>query len=112
MTIDELIARFPEIPASLRGEPMLKRYAECLGEFLESARQPSPCATSHDAANHYYLKLIGPMAIHGYGLSSLEKVLGQMQGLLDQYQADPAGFGRALLPRDTASEEVRGPGCD
>ena len=112
MTIDELIARFPEIPASLHGEPLLQRYAEGLGEILEVARQPSPCATGHDAANHYYLKLIGPMAIHGYGLSSLEKVLGQLQSLLDQYHADPAGFGRTLLPADTATEEVRGPGCD
>jgi len=111
MTIKELVARFPEVPAGLRGEPVLARFAQAFGDLLRVARNPSPCATRHDAANHFYLKLIGPLAIHGYGLSTREEVLAELQELLDRRAADPEGFARSLLPEDTADEEVRGPGC-
>lgn len=111
MTIQELTARFPEIPATLRGEPVLARFAETFAALLRQARSPSPCATRHDAANHYYLKLIGPLAIHGYGLSKREHVLEELEKLLRRHAADPAGFARSLLPEDVADSEVRGPGC-
>lgn len=112
MTVQELVARFPEIPVGLRGEPLLEELADALDGLLRVARSPSPCATEHDAPNHYYLKLVGPMAIHGYGLSTREAVLAELQGLLDRRRADPDGFARTLLPDDTADREVRGPGCD
>ena len=112
MTVQELLSRFPEIPAGLHDDPLLERYAKALAGPLRAAKNPSPCATEHDAANHYYLKLIGPMAIHGYGLSTREKVLAELQDLLDRHAADPDSFAKSLLPEDTAESEVRGPGCD
>lgn len=111
MDVQELIARFPEIPAVLHGEPLLARLAQSCGDLLGSARKPSPCSQEHDAANHYYLKLIGPLALVSYGLSSPEKVRSQIQDLLDRQQADPQGFAASLLPADTAPQEVRGPDC-
>jgi hypothetical protein len=111
MTIQELVHRFPEIPRDLRDEPILSLFGETFGELLRIARNPSACATRHDAANHYYLKLIGPMAIYGYGLSTRERVLSEMQQLLDRHRAAPDRFAASLLPPDTAEREARGPGC-
>lgn len=111
MTIDELTARFPEIPADLHEEPLLARFAGTFAALLRVAQKPSACSTGHDAANHYYLKLIGPLSIYGYGLSTRQKVLGQLQDLLDRHRSDPEGFAASLLPPDTAPVEVRGPDC-
>ena len=111
MTVQELVVRFPEIPEDLHEEPTLSRFAEVFGDLLRAARNPSACATQHDAANHYYLKLIGPMSIYGYGLATRERVLADLQELLDRHEADPHSFATSLLPKDTADSEVRGPGC-
>jgi hypothetical protein len=97
VTVQELIARFPEIPDSLREEPLLGRFAEAFDDFLRAARNPSACATEHDAAHRYYLKLIGPMSILGYGLTTRERVLVEIQDLLDRHRADPDGFAASLL---------------
>ena len=111
MTTQDLVTRFPEIPRDLHGEPVLARFAEAFDALLRVARNPSACSQSHDAANHYYLKLIGPMAIYGYGLARRERVLADLQGLLDRHAADPQGFAATLVPSDAATEETRGPGC-
>ena len=111
MTVKELVQKFPEIPPNLHEEPLLERFAEVFGELLQMARKPSPCSTQHDPENHYYLKLIGPLSIHGYGLSTREKVLDQIQELLDRHQANPRGFPSSLVTADTATREIRGPGC-
>ena len=111
MTIQELVARFPEIPADLHGEAVLERFASTFKALLQVAHKPSACSTQHDAPNHFYLKLIGPLAIYGYGLSPREKVLGDLQSLLDRFAADPDGFADSLLPADLAANEVRGPDC-
>jgi len=111
MTVQELITRFPEIPRDLHGEPLLARFAETFDDLLGVARKPSACATQHEAANHYYLKLIGPLSIHGYGLATRERALADLQELLDRHAADPKGFAASLLPEATAEREVRGPGC-
>ena len=111
MTVQELGARFPEIPRDLHEEAVLLQFAETFGELLRVARNPGACAAEYDAANHYYLKLIGPIAIYGYGLAKREQVLAELQQLLDRHEADPAGFAASLLPEDTAEQEVRGPGC-
>ena len=111
MTVDELVARFPEIPPDLHGEPVLAELASTCGDLLEVARKPSNCAREFDAANHYYLKLLGPMATYGYGILRREKLLQKMRDLLDRRRADPAGFAQSLLPADTAPAEVKGPGC-
>jgi hypothetical protein len=111
MSVAELVARFPEIPGDVRQEPLLARFAEAFDDLLRIARNPSACSARHDAANHYYLKLIGPLAIHGYGLSTREQVLAEIGELLERREADPGGFARGLLPDDTAEREARGPGC-
>ncbi len=112
MTVQELCIRFPEIPPDLHAEPLLARFAETFGDLLQIAHKPSACSTEHDAGNHFYLKLIGPMDIYRYGLSTRQKVLTQIQDLLDQHQADPAGFAASLLPADTVGKEIKGPGCE
>jgi len=111
MTVRQLVARFPEIPKDLHEEPTLARFAEVFGELLGTARSPSACSTHHDAANHYYLKLIGPMSIYGYGLSTRDRVLAELQALIDRHETDPDGFAVSLLPKDAAPQEIRGPGC-
>ncbi len=111
MTVQDLMARFPAIPRSLHDEPLLTRFAAAFSSLLVVAQQPSACSTSHSAENHYYLNLVGPLAIHGYGLSSREKVLGQIQELLDRQAADAEGFAASLLPADTSATETKGPGC-
>ena len=98
MTVKELTARFPEIPADLHSEELLARFAESLGDLLRVARNPSNCAAEHDAGNHYYLKLVGPIAIYGYGLSSREQLLGEIRELLDRHASDPESFAESLIP--------------
>jgi|SRR5262245_13514688 len=98
VAVQELITRFPEIPQDLHGEPIVAKVAKSLQDLLRIARKPSPCATEHDATNYFYLKIVGPMAIYGYGLIKRDKVLGQLKELLDRYHADPDSFAESLLP--------------
>jgi len=111
MTTDDLLARFPEIPSGLAGEPVLAELAAKCGALLSRAVKPAPCSTAYDEGNHYYMKLVAPLAIHGLGLSTREKVVAQMRELIGRHDADPAGFAASLLPPDVAPAEVRGPGC-
>lgn len=111
MTVEELVARFPEIPRDLHKEPLLAEFAETFDDFLRVAHDPSACSQQYDAGNHYYLKLIGPLKIYMYGLSSKEKVLGQVQELLERCRANPDDFAASLVPEDAGDQEVRGPGC-
>lgn len=111
MTVQELMTRFPEIPADLQAEPVLSRYVDTFGDLLSVARNPGACSARHDAANHYYLKLVGPLAIYGYGLSTRERVVRELQELLDRQREDPAGFAAGLVPPDASPQEMRGPGC-
>jgi len=111
MTVQELVARFPEIPQDLQGEPLLAQYAVAFGDQLCVARNPGACSAQHDVANHYYLKLMSPIRLYWYKLSTREKVLKQLQDLLEQYQADPQGFIASLVPQGSARSEVRGAGC-
>ncbi len=92
MTVDELIARFPEIPADLHDEATLTRLADRFGDWLATATKPSACAEDHTPEHRAYLKLIGPMDIYRYGLSSREKVLDQIEALLAAYASDPSAF--------------------
>ena len=112
MTVEELVAAFPEIPKDLHDEPLLAQFAETFGDLLRVARDPSACSSQHEAGNHYYLKLVGPMKIYMYGLSTKDKVLTKIQELLDQHAGDPEGFAASLLPTNTAAKEVKGPGCN
>jgi len=112
MTVDELFARFPEIPVGLRDEPVLAELAAACGDLLAVAHRPSNCSSGHDAGNHFYLQLIGPISYYGYGLATRERVVGDLRALVAQCNADPDGFAASLLPGDEAKAEVKGPGCD
>lgn len=111
MSVDELFARFPEIPVDLRADPVLAELADACGELLAVARRPSNCSTGHDAGNHLYLKLIGPITFYGYGLATRERVVEDLRALIGQCQADPEGFAASLLPAGTVAREVKGPDC-
>ncbi|MGD8375581.1 MAG: hypothetical protein PVF68_05520 [Acidobacteriota bacterium] len=111
MTLADLYRRFPELPADLREEPVLEELAERCGDLLAVARKPSNCSVQHDAANHYYLKLIGPISIYGYGLTSRDRLREQLRLLLERHAEDPDGFATSLLPDGVAAREMRGPGC-
>jgi hypothetical protein len=111
MTVQELIARFPEVSPELAGEKTLARFADTFGELLAVAHKPSNCSTGHDAGNHYYLALIGPLSYYRYGLATRERVLQDLEELLQKHAADPQGFIASLLPEDTAAVELKGPDC-
>jgi hypothetical protein len=110
ISVQELITRFPEIPHDLYHEPILAKIARNLQDLLRVARKPSACTTEHDASHHFYLKIIGPMAIYGYGLAKREKVLNQLQELLERYHADPDRFAASLLPPHLSRVEIKGSG--
>ncbi len=101
MTVQELISKFPEILPDLHDEPLLAQFAEAFGDLLQVAQNPGACSAQPDAGHHYYLKLVSPMRLYMYGLSTREKVLGQLQDLLDRYHTDPAGFAASLVPSST-----------
>ncbi len=110
MTIQELLVRFPEIPADLHHEEILSRFADVFGGPLSIAQKPSACSTEHDAANHYYMKLVNPMGIYRLGLMKREMLLSKLGELVEKQQADP-NFAETLVPSGVAASEVRGPGC-
>ncbi len=101
MTVQELVSRFPEISQDLHDEPVLAQCAEAFGDLLQVAQNPGACSGEYDSGHHYYLKLMGPIRLYMYGLSSREKVLGQLQDLLDRFHANPVGFAASLLPSST-----------
>ncbi len=110
MNVQELVARFPEIPEDLHGEEVLARFAGAFGEPLAIARKPSACSSGHDAGNHYYMKLVNPIGIYRLGLMKREMLLAQIAGLVERQQADPR-FAETLVPPDAKGSEVRGPAC-
>jgi hypothetical protein len=103
MDVQELIARFPEIPEVLHEKPVLKRYAEVFGDLLRTAWKPSACSADQQTAeNLVYMKLIAPMGILAYGLSTPEKTVAQLEALLEAYRPDPEKFLAELIPPDVA----------
>jgi hypothetical protein len=111
MTVQELIARFPEVSPELAREATLAEFAETFSDLLAAARKPGNCSTGYDPGNHYYLALIGPLSYYRYGLATRERVVDDLRALLDRHAADPQGFAASLLPEDTAVAEVKGPDC-
>jgi hypothetical protein len=103
MDTQELIARFPEIPEVLHEKPVLTRYAEVFGDLLRTAWKPTACSASQQTAeNLVYMKLIAPMGILAYGLSTPEKTVVQLEALLEAYRPDPEKFLAELIPPDVA----------
>lgn len=103
MSVDELLARFPEVPGSLREEPVLMAYASTFGSLLRVARKPSPCMRDGGDAEHvFYTRLVNDLAIYGIGLAKRDRTLARLQALLDQHRAQPATFACTLVPRKAA----------
>lgn len=101
MTSQQLILRFPEIKSDLHDEPLLAQFAETFGDLLQQAENPGACSADYSPGNIYYLKLMGQIRLHMYGLATKEKVLAHMQNLLDRHDADPKSFAESLMTADS-----------
>ena len=110
MTVEELLARFPEIPSDLRAEPILADYVGVFGPLLRMAQKPTPCMRDGGDAPHvFYTRLVNDLAIYGVGLARRDRTLARLRSILDQYQAQPATFGCTLIPRRAPGAPA--PGC-
>jgi hypothetical protein len=100
LTVDELLARFPEVPHDLRDEPVLAAYVDAFGPLLRLAQKPSPCMRDGGDAPHvFYTRLVNDLAIYGVGLARRDRTLARLQATLDQYRRQPATFACTLIPR-------------
>ena len=100
MRVEEFLARFPEVPRSLREEPVLAEYVKAFGSLLLVAQKPTPCMRDGGDAQHvFYVRLVNDLAIHGIGLATRERTLARLKAILDQYRAQPATFACTLVPR-------------
>jgi hypothetical protein len=100
MTVDELLARFPEVPRDLGDEPILAEYVKAFGPLLRVAQKPSPCVGSSGDAQHvFYTRLVNDLAIYAIGLAKRDRTLVRLQATLDQYRQQPATFACILVPR-------------
>ena len=111
MVINELLARFPEIPADLRDEPVLAQYVDAFGPLLRVAQKPSPCMRDGGDAPHvFYTRLINDLAIYGVGLARRDRTLARLQATLDAYRKQPATYACTLVPR--RAPDAPPSGCD
>jgi len=100
MSVDELLARFPEVPRDLREEPTLQEYTRVFGPLLRLAEKPTPCMRDGADAQHvFYLKLVNDLAIYGIGLAKRDRTLARLTALLGQHRKQPATFACTLVPR-------------
>src|SRR5260370_39272191 len=80
MTVDELLARFPEAPRDLRDEPILAEYVKAFGTLLRVAQKPSPCVGSRGDAQHvFYTRLVNDVAIYAIGHAQRGRTLRRLQ---------------------------------
>jgi hypothetical protein len=102
MTVEELLARFPEVPRDLRDEPVLAEFVHAFGSQLRVAQKPSPCvakAGGGDAEHFFYTRLVTDLAVYGVGLARRERTLQRLQALLAEFRTHPATFACTLVPR-------------
>jgi hypothetical protein len=79
--VDELLARFPEVPRDLRDEPILAEYVKTFGPLLRMAQKPSPCVGSSGDAQHvFYTRLANDLAIYAIGLATHDRTLVPRRG--------------------------------
>jgi hypothetical protein len=110
MTVDELLARFPEVPRDLLAEPVLARYVAAFGPLLRLAQKPSPCVGPNGDMEHlFYTRLVNDLAIYGVGLARLDRTLARLQATLDAHAKQPATFACTLVPRKAPGAPR--PGC-
>jgi hypothetical protein len=100
MSVDELLARFPEVPHDLRDDPTLQEYTRAFGPLLRLAEKPTPCMRDGADAQHvFYLRLVNDLAIYGIGLAKRDRTLARLLALLEQHRKQPATFACTLVPR-------------
>lgn len=111
MSVDELLARFPEVPHDLRDEPLLREYTRAFGTLLRVAQKPTPCMRDGGDAEHvFYARLVNDLAIYGIGLARRERTLARLQATLDQHAKQPATFACMLVPRKAPGQKRAGCG--
>lgn len=99
MTVDELLARFPEVPQDLRDEPVLAEYGAAFGALLRLARKPSPCmGQGGDMEHQFYTRLVNDLAIYGVGLARRDQTLARLQSTLDAQRKQPVTFACTWCP--------------
>ncbi len=100
MSVDEFLARFPEVPRDLGDEPALQDYIKAFGPLLRVAQKPTPCMGDGGDAQHvFYTRLVNDLAIYGIGLAKRDRTLARLSALLEQYRKQPATFACTLVPR-------------
>jgi hypothetical protein len=100
LTVDEFLARFPEVPRDLRDEPALQEYTKAFGPLLRVAQKPTPCMRDGGDAQHvFYTRLVNDLAIYGIGLAERDRTLARLSALLEEYRKQPATFACTLVPR-------------
>lgn len=101
MTVEEFLARFPEVPRDLRDDPVVAEYVNAFAHLLRLAEKPSPCMMRDggDAPQTFYLRLVNDLAIYGIGLAKRERTLARLRATLEEYRKQPATFACALVPR-------------
>ena len=111
MTVDELLARFPEVPRDLRDEPVLAEYVRAFGPLLRLAQKPSPCVARDggDAPHVFYTRLVNDLAIYGLGLGRRDRTLARLAQAIEEYRRQPVAFGCSLVP--LRPQGSRRPGC-
>src|SRR5207247_11284684 len=83
MTVDELLALFPEVPRDLRDEPILAEYVKSFGPLLRVAQKPTPCvAENGDAPHALYTRLVNDLALYAIGLATRDRTLARLQDTL------------------------------
>ncbi|HTO13784.1 MAG TPA: hypothetical protein VMQ51_19585 [Candidatus Binatia bacterium] len=103
MTVDEFLARFPEVPSDLKDEPVLAQYVDAFGLLLREARKPTPCMGTEggDAGHRFYTALVNDLAIYGIGLSKRDRTLARLAKRLEDYRKQPATYACTLVPHRT-----------
>src|SRR5437879_11933130 len=112
MTVDELFARFPEVPRDLRDEPVLAEFVRAFGSQLRVAQKPSPCvaqAGAGDAEHHFYTRLVNQRAVYGLGPRRRERPLQRLETLVAEHRAPPATLACTLVP--TTAPDAPRTGC-
>ena len=110
MSVDEFLARFPELPRDLRDEPILAEYVKAFGPLLRVAQKPSPCMgnAGGDAEHMFYTRLVNDLAIYAIGLAKRDRTLARLRATLDEHRRQPATFACTLVPRRAPGEPRAG----
>ena len=103
MTVEEFLARFPEVPRDLKDEPVLAQYVDAFGLLLREARKPTPCMGTEggDAGHRFYTALVNDLAIYGIGLAKRDRTLTRLAKRLEDYRKQPATYACTLVPHRT-----------